>query len=250
MAHTERLTAADLIRLVLDEGSWSSWDAPPVRAGISAEYAEALRAATEKSGVDEAVLSGEGMMHGRRVAVVVGEFGFLAGSIGVDAANRLVAAIERATAEGLPLLAAPISGGTRMQEGTPAFVQMVRISQAVMAHKGAGLPYLVYLRNPTTGGVMASWGSLGHVTVRRARGPGRVPGAAGVRSALRQAVPSRRADGGEPLRPRHHRRRRRTRRIAGILDRALTILRAPRTACRQSPPRPRTRSPMSTPGRR
>ena len=52
-----------------------------------------------------------------------------------------------------------------MQEGTPAFVQMVRISAAVATHKSAGLPYLVYLRHPTTGGVMASWGSLGHITV-------------------------------------------------------------------------------------
>jgi len=93
------------------------------------------------------------------------EFGFLAGSIGRDAADRLVAAVQRATREGLPLLAAPASGGTRMQEGTPAFVQMVRITEAVSAHKAAGLPYLVYLRHPTTGGVMASWGSLGHVTV-------------------------------------------------------------------------------------
>ena len=52
-----------------------------------------------------------------------------------------------------------------MQEGPPAFVQMVRIAEAVTRHKAAGLPYLVYLRHPTTGGVMASWGSLGHVTV-------------------------------------------------------------------------------------
>src|SRR6478609_5520865 len=80
-------------------------------------------------------------------------------------AAELIAAIERATREGLPLLAGPVSGGTRMQEGTPAFVQMVRITAAVAAHKKAGLPYLVYLRHPTTGGVMASWGSLGHVTV-------------------------------------------------------------------------------------
>ncbi|WP_372728495.1 carboxyl transferase domain-containing protein [Nocardioides sp.] len=160
-----RLTAADLIDLVLDAGSWTSWDVPPERGALSEEYAAAIAAATAKSGVDESVLSGEGLMRGRRVAVVVGEFGFLAGSIGRAAADRLVTAIQRATAEGLPLLAAPISGGTRMQEGTPAFVQMVRISQAVAAHKSSGLPYLVYLRNPTTGGVMASWGSLGHVTV-------------------------------------------------------------------------------------
>ena len=140
--------------------------------------------------------------------MLVGEFGFLAGSIGAAAADRLVAAIERATAEGLPLLAAPVSGGTRMQEGTPAFVQMIRISAAVAAHKAAGLPYLVYLRHPTTGGVMASWGSLGHVTVAE---PGALVGFLGPRvyeALYGDAVPRGRADLGEPLRPRHHRRRR------------------------------------------
>ena len=65
-----------------------------------------------------------------------------------------------------------------MQEGTPAFVQMVRICQAVWPHKAAGLPYLVYLRHPTTGGVMASWGSLGHVTVAE---PGALVGFLGPR---------------------------------------------------------------------
>src|SRR4051794_11568409 len=160
-----RLNARRLIDLVLDEGSWVSWDVPPARTGISESYAAELRAAEERTGVDESVLTGEGTMLGRRVAVLVSEFGFLAGSIGRDAADRLVAAVKRATAEQLPLLAAPASGGTRMQEGTPAFVQMVRITEAVSSHKAAGLPYLVYLRHPTTGGVMASWGSLGHVTV-------------------------------------------------------------------------------------
>ena len=159
-----RLNAHALIDLVLDAGSWTSWDTPPSRAGVSDEYAAELDAATEASGVDESVITGSALMHGRRVALLVSEFGFLAGSIGRDAADRLVSAIERATAERLPLVAAPASGGTRMQEGTPAFVQMVRISAAIAAHKQAGLPYLVYLRHPTTGGVMASWGSLGHVT--------------------------------------------------------------------------------------
>lgn len=174
----ERLTAHDLIGLVLDAGSWESWDVPPAYGPISEQYAADLLAARERSGVDEAVLTGEGRVRGRRVAVVVGEFSFLAGSIGRATADRLVAAIERATASGLPLLAAPVSGGTRMQEGTPAFVQMVRISEAVMAHKLAGLPYLVYLRNPTTGGVMASWGSLGHITVAE---PGALVGFLGPR---------------------------------------------------------------------
>jgi acetyl-CoA carboxylase carboxyl transferase subunit beta len=174
----QRLSARELIGLVLDPGSWTSWDVPPGRGDISPEYAAELAAAAEKSGEDESVVTGEGRMHGRRVAVVACEFGFLAGSIGRDAANRLVDAVRRATAEGIPLLAAPISGGTRMQEGTPAFVHMIRISEAIATHKTSGLPYLVYLRNPTTGGVMASWGSLGHVTVAE---PGALVGFLGPR---------------------------------------------------------------------
>lgn len=162
-----RLTARDLLDLVLDD--FESWDTPPRRAGISDAYAAELRAAEAKSGVDESVLTGAGTLAGHRVAVLVSEFGFLAGSIGRDAADRLVSAVQRATRERLPLVAAPASGGTRMQEGTPAFVQMVRIGQALAAHKDAGLPYLVYLRHPTTGGVMATWGSLGHVTIAEPR---------------------------------------------------------------------------------
>ncbi|MGZ4485530.1 MAG: carboxyl transferase domain-containing protein, partial [Nocardioidaceae bacterium] len=160
-----RLTATELIDLVLDDGSFVSWDTPPERGEVSEEYAAELAAAQEKTGLDESVVTGEGLMHGRRVVVVACEFGFLAGSIGVASAERLVRAVERATRERLPLLAAPVSGGTRMPEGTVAFVQMVKISSVIAAHKSAGLPYLVYLRHPTTGGVMASWGSLGHVTV-------------------------------------------------------------------------------------
>ncbi len=174
----ERLSAHELIDLVLDDGSWVSWDTPPERGDIAPGYADELAAASLKAGTDESVITGEGLMHGRRVAVVACEFRFLAGSIGHAAATRLVAGIERATAEGIPLLAAPVSGGTRMQEGTPAFVHMIAISAAIAAHKKAGNPYLVYLRNPTTGGVMASWGSLGHVTVAE---PGALVGFLGPR---------------------------------------------------------------------
>lgn len=175
---TERLSARDLVDLVFDDDSWGSWDSAPDRTGVSDEYAAELAAAAEKAGTDESVVTGEALLRGRRVAVVVSEFRFLAGSIGRATADRLVAAIRRATAEGLPLVAAPASGGTRMQEGTPAFLQMIRITEAITAHKAAGLPYFVYLRHPTTGGVMASWGSLGHITVAE---PGALLGFLGPR---------------------------------------------------------------------
>lgn len=160
---TPRPGARELIDALLDPGSHVSWDTPP-RGVDDAAYAATLERARERSGADEAVLTGEGTIGGHPVAVVVSEFAFLGGSIGERTADRIVAAIDVAGRRGLPLIAAPASGGTRMQEGTPAFLQMARITRALSEYKKRKLPYLVYLRNPTTGGVFASWGSLGHVT--------------------------------------------------------------------------------------
>ena len=223
-----RLSARDLIDLVLDPDSWSSWDTPPSRDGISEEYAAELAAAAEKSGVDESVLTGEARMHGRRIGVLVGEFGFLAGSIGRAAADRIVAGIERATREGLPLVAAPVSGGTRMQEGTPAFVQMVRISagRRRAPHRRAALPRLPPQPDHRRGdGVVG----LARARDRRRAGrPRRLPRAPGLRGPLRQALPRRRTDSEnlyahgiiDAVLPPDE--------IADILDRALTILMAAR----------------------
>ena len=187
-----------------------------------------MAAARERSGVDESVLTGEGLLNGRRIAVLIGEFGFLAGTIGRASADRVVAAVERATRQGLPLVAAPTSGGTRMQEGTAAFVQMVRITAAVTAHRQAGLPYLVYLRHPTTGGVFASWGSLGHVTVAE---PGALIGFLGPR--VYEALYDKPFPAGVQTAENLHDRGiidavLPPEDIGGILDRALTILMAPR----------------------
>ncbi|AZQ70936.1 acetyl-CoA carboxyl transferase [Streptomyces luteoverticillatus] len=170
--------ALDLILAVVDPGSWRSWDRPVPLTTRDADYRADLLAARERTGLDESVITGEGLVRGRRVALVACEFRFLGGSIGVDAGERLVRAVERATEEGLPLLAAPASGGTRMQEGTIAFLQMVKVAAAITDHKAAGLPYLVHLRHPTTGGVLASWGSLGHLTAAE---PGALIGFLGPR---------------------------------------------------------------------
>jgi acetyl-CoA carboxylase carboxyl transferase subunit beta len=173
-----RIGAVALRDAVLDEGSFISWDTAPLDVHPDASYRSELADARAKTGLDESVLTGEGLVFGRRIAVVACEFDFLAGSIGVAAAERITAAVERATAERLPLVASPSSGGTRMQEGTVAFLQMVKIAAAVELHKQAHLPYLVYLRHPTTGGVFASWGSLGHVTAAE---PGALIGFLGPR---------------------------------------------------------------------
>lgn len=159
------MTADRVLGLLLDAGSFWCWDEPVRYDGPDQAYRAALGRARERTGLDEAVTTGWGLVAGRAVAVVVSEFGFLGGSIGVATAERITRAVERATAERLPLLALPVSGGTRMQEGTAAFLCMVRITAAVQAHQEAGLPYLTYLRNPTMGGVFASWGTLGHLVL-------------------------------------------------------------------------------------
>jgi acetyl-CoA carboxylase beta subunit/acetyl-CoA carboxylase alpha subunit len=234
-----RRSATELLDLVLDEGSFTSWDTPPVDVHPGPAYAAELAAARASSGVDESVLTGRGLVHGRPVAVVVCEFAFLAGSIGVAAAERLVCAVERATAERLPLLAAPVSGGTRMQEGTLAFLQMVKIAAAITTHKAARLPYLVYLRHPTTGGVFASWGSLGHVTVAE---PGALVGFLGPRvyQALYDAPFPEGVQTAENLHahglldavlPPED--------LSEIVDRVLRVITAPRTGAPTTTPQPR-----------
>ncbi|WP_262703724.1 MULTISPECIES: acetyl-CoA carboxylase carboxyltransferase subunit alpha/beta [Streptomyces] len=177
-SRASRPSARELIEAIVDPGSWHGWDEPVEITTDDPEYRADLERARERTGLDESVITGEGRIEGRRVALIACEFRFLAGSIGVAAGERLVRAVERATAERLPLLAAPASGGTRMQEGTVAFLQMVKVAAAITDHKAAGLPYLVHLRHPTTGGVLASWGSLGHVTAAE---PGALIGFMGPR---------------------------------------------------------------------
>jgi acyl-CoA carboxylase subunit beta len=174
------VNAPDLLAVLLAPGTYRSWDTEPVDVRPDPVYAADLAQARRKTGLDESVITGEGLIDGHRVAVAANEFGFLGGSIGVAAAERLTGAVERATAERLPVIALPASGGTRMQEGTVAFVQMVKITAAVQAHRAAHLPYVVYLRNPTMGGVFASWGSLGHLTLAE---PGALIGFLGPRAA-------------------------------------------------------------------
>ncbi|WHU48125.1 carboxyl transferase domain-containing protein [Gordonia sp. L191] len=160
----EHPSATQLIDMLADPNSWEPWDDSPPPTVVTDTYQDQLRRAAEKSGVDESVRTGLIRIGGTPVVVIVSEFGFLGGSIGHVAGHRITTAIRRATEHGFAVVGLPCSGGTRMQEGTPAFLQMAAISGAVTRHRAAGLAYLIYLRHPTTGGVFASWGSLGAIT--------------------------------------------------------------------------------------
>lgn len=115
-------------------------------------------------GTDESVAAAYVSVGGRRAVLVWCRFDVAAGTLSVAAGERFVEALDAAAAEGLPVLAVANSGGARMQEGTKAFVQMISATAAVRRLRDAGSCLAVYLADPTTGGVFASWASLGHVT--------------------------------------------------------------------------------------
>jgi len=157
-----------VIAAVTDPDSFTPWS--PADLGVapqtsdSDDYSSELDAARKKSGRDESVQAGKATVEGNEVVLLIGDFDFLAGSAGRSACQLLIAAMKRAIDESLPVFASPTSGGTRMQEGTPAFVLMADVAHAVTRVRTAGLMFVVWLRHPTTGGVMATWGSLGTVT--------------------------------------------------------------------------------------
>lgn len=142
------ITAGDFLAAVADTGSFRSWVIP----------GEALDAGAE------AVQIGEVRIRGRRVAVIISDFACQAGSLGRATANRIVGALRTAAALDLPVFASPASGGTRIDEGTLAFVKMIDIAAAARAHRESGQVMVVWLRHPTTGGTMATWASLGQIT--------------------------------------------------------------------------------------
>ncbi|MPZ89497.1 MAG: acetyl-CoA carboxyl transferase, partial [Nitriliruptorales bacterium] len=170
----ERLSAAELLALVVDDASFEPWfddllPVDPLGFTDTMPYVDRLARAAERAGTTESVIVGRARVRGHDLVVIAGEFAFLAGTMSVSSAERVVRAFERATDLALPVLGLPVSGGTRMQEGTPAFVQMVKTAAAARQLREAGLPYLAYLRHPTTGGVLGSWASLAHLTFAEPR---------------------------------------------------------------------------------
>jgi acyl-CoA carboxylase subunit beta len=174
------LSAPQAVLAITDPDTFCRWDgAFATLDPLPDAYCAELQTAFVASGSEESVLVGDARIGGVRTAILAWEFGFLGGSVGVGTAARVVAAVRRATANGMPLVAMPRSGGTRMQEGAPAFVQMVAIAAALAEHRAAGLPYLVHLCGPTTGGVLATLGSAGNLTTAE---PGAMVGFLGPRA--------------------------------------------------------------------
>ncbi len=182
------------LALLFDDGEYQRIELPkstvdPLKFRDSKRYTERLKAAQGKTGQDDAVIVAHGKMDGMGVVMAVFNFAFMGGSMGVTVGEAIIAAARLAVLQRAPLILIPASGGARMQEGALSLMQLPRTTIAINDVKEAGLPYLVVLTNPTTGGVTASFAMLGDITLAE---PGALIGFAGARvieTTIREKLP-------------------------------------------------------------
>lgn len=181
-------------RYLFDGESWLAIDTPrvaedPLKFKDDKKYVDRLKEARLKAGRDDAMSIGYGKIAGSPVVVLVQDFGFMGGSLGMAAGESFIKAAQEAVARNCPMICFTAAGGARMQEGILSLMQMPRTTLAIDGLKRAGLPYIVVLTDPTTGGVTASYAMLGDVHIAE---PGALIGFAGPRvieQTIRQKLP-------------------------------------------------------------
>ena len=194
--HHMRVGAKERFAALFDEGEHERLPAPevpqdPLRFRDDKRYVDRLKDYRSKTAQADALLAARGLIEGLPVILAVQTFEFMGGSLGLATGAALVAAMQTAIAERRPFVLIVSSGGARMQEGILSLMQMPRTTVGVNMLKEAGLPYIVVLTDPTTGGVSASYAMLGDVQIAE---PGALIGFSGPR-VIEQTIRERLPDG-------------------------------------------------------
>jgi acetyl-CoA carboxylase carboxyl transferase subunit beta len=190
-----RIRARDRLKYLLDPGTFQEFGehvraADPLKFVDSQPYPERLKKYEKESGLTEAVVCGTGLIHGIRVSLAVMDFRFCGGSMGSATGEKITRAIETAMAEKIPCIIISAAGGARMQEGIFSLMQMAKTSAALGRLAAARLPFISILTDPTTGGVTASFATLGDVILAE---PGALIGFAGavvIKETTKQTLPA------------------------------------------------------------
>ena len=193
--HLMRLPAKRRLETLFDDGAYARIELPktiqdPLKFRDQKKYADRLKAAREKTGEQDAILVAHGRIGGAPAVIAAFDFEFQGGSMGVAVGEALLAAARLAVLQQAALIVVPASGGARMQEGILSLMQLPRTVIAAEEVKEAGLPYIVLLTDPTTGGVSASFAMLGDVAIAE---PGATIGFAGARvieETIREKLPA------------------------------------------------------------
>lgn len=189
-----KISLRERLELIFDEGRWTEVPLPkvavdPLKFKDKKRYSDRLKDTQGKTGRQDAIVVAKGTIDGLPLVVAIFDFEFMGGSMGAAVGEGLVTASEVAIANNAALLAVPASGGARMQEGAVSLMQMPRTIIAVDMVKEAGLPYIVLLTDPTTGGVSASFAMVGDIHLAE---PGAMIGFAGKRvieETIREQLP-------------------------------------------------------------
>jgi acetyl-CoA carboxylase carboxyl transferase subunit beta len=192
--HHMRVGAVERLGWTFDQGSFTRIELPkvpldPLRFRDTKRYTDRLKEARDKTHLDDAIVVGHGRIDGQQVVVAAMEFEFIGGSMGAAVGEGFLAAARLAVLQDAPLIVFTASGGARMQEGAISLMQMPRTVIATRLVKEAGLPYIVVLTDPTTGGVTASFPMLGDIQIAE---PGALIGFAGARvieQTVREKLP-------------------------------------------------------------
>lgn len=192
--HHLRIGAKGRLRMLFDDGTYKRIELPdavvdPLKFRDRKKYTDRLKDAQSKSKEKDAIIVAHGEIGGHQAVIAIMDFSFMGGSMGAAVGDGLLAAAHLAVLQDAPLIAITASGGARMQEGILSLMQMPRSTIAVDQVKEAGLPYIVILTDPTTGGVSASFAMLGDVQLAE---PGAIIGFAGqrvIKETIREDLP-------------------------------------------------------------
>jgi len=192
--HHMRINAKQRLASLFDDGEYELAELDtalidPLKFRDRKKYTDRLKEAQNKTGDKDAILVGQGELGGMKAVIAAFNFDFMGGSMGIAVGDGMLAAARLAVANKAPLIVVPSSGGARMQEGGHSLMQLPRTTIAVEEVHEAGLPYIVVLTDPTTGGVSASFAMLGDIAIAE---PGSIIGFAGQRvieQTIRETLP-------------------------------------------------------------
>ena len=192
--HHMRVNVKKRLEMMFDDGVYDRIELPeavadPLKFRDLKRYSDRLKESRAKTGEEDAIIVAHGAMGGHKVVIAAFDFSFMGGSMGVAVGEGLVSAGKLAVLQDAPLIVVPASGGARMQEGILSLMQLPRSVIAIEEVKEAGLPYIVLLTDPTTGGVTASFAMLGDIQLAE---PGAMIGFAGrrvIEQTVRETLP-------------------------------------------------------------
>lgn len=189
-----RMPASARVELLADEGTFEQWSGKlfptdPLGFEDSEPYPERMSRSQQKQGRPDAILTGAARLNSQPIALVVMDFFFMGGSMGSVVGEEIARAAERAAAEGRALVAVTASGGARMQEGALSLMQMAKTTMALDVLSRQGLPYVVVLTDPTTGGVTASFATLGDIIIAEPKALISFAGPRVIQQTVKQELP-------------------------------------------------------------